>query len=75
MQKMDRARNYSPRGRSMSISPEPPRRDSPGGYRHRSRSNSRSPNYKRHNGYRSPAYHKKNRKYFMRFNSCKLFHS
>ncbi|KAJ8930870.1 hypothetical protein NQ314_016290 [Rhamnusium bicolor] len=55
---MDRLRDYSPRGRSMSISPEMYRRDSPD-YRHRSRSCSRSPNYRRHNGYRSPTYHKK----------------
>lgn len=56
--KMERSRDYSPRGRSMSISPDIYRRDSPN-YRHRSRSNSRSPNYRRHNGYRSPTYHKK----------------
>nr|XP_023020760.1 RNA-binding protein 5 [Leptinotarsa decemlineata] len=56
---MERSRDYSPRGRSMSISPEPLRRDSPE-YRHKSRSGSKSPNYnRRHNGYRSPNYHKK----------------
>lgn len=59
---MDRSRDYSPRGRTMSISPEIYRRDSPD-YRHRSRSCSRSPNYRRHNGYRSPTYHKKSCKY------------
>lgn len=48
---MDRGRDYSPRGRSMSISPE--YKESPD---YRSRSPSRSPHYKRHNGHsnRSP---------------------
>lgn len=54
---MGSTREYSPRGRSMSISPDY-RKESPE-YRHKSRSNSRSPHYRRHNGHRSPNYHKK----------------
>ncbi|XP_057655336.1 RNA-binding protein 5-like isoform X1 [Diorhabda carinulata] len=54
------AREYSPRDRSMSISPEPHKRDSPVDYKHKSRSGSRSPSHsRRHNGYRSPTHHKK----------------
>lgn len=54
------SREYSPRGRSMSISPEPySKRDSPN---YRSRSGSRSPNYRRRNGY-----HKKSRKFIKQF--------
>lgn len=49
---MERSRDYSPRGRSMSISPE--YKGSPD---YRSRSPSRSPHYKRHNGHRSPTFH------------------
>lgn len=59
--KIFRSKIFSPRGRSMSISPEPGRnRESPD-YKHRSKS--RSPNHKRHNGYGRSNFHKKNRKY------------
>ncbi|VEN47892.1 unnamed protein product [Callosobruchus maculatus] len=51
------SRDYSPRDRSMSISPDPYKKDSPSDHRHRSRSNSRSPAYKKHNGRRSPTHH------------------
>ncbi|CAG9816598.1 unnamed protein product [Phaedon cochleariae] len=51
------SREYSPRGRSMSISPEIYRRESPD-HRHRSRSSSRSPNHnRRHNGHHKKSHH------------------
>lgn len=59
---MERIRDYSPKGRSMSISPDY-RRDSPQ-YHEKSRSPSRSPHFRRHNGHRSPSYHNsRKRKY------------
>lgn len=58
---MLRSKIFSPRG-SMSISPEPGKmKDSPD-YKNRSKSKSRSPNHKRHNGYARSGFYKKNRK-------------